>query len=105
MSVGEVAEFRCSHPTADTIRWRVNGTLVSISRPLPDVTPDIMREDGELVHILTIIGRPIYNGTEVVGVARFDNDSPDEITNPEAMLIGIYIILHTVVCICDAQCL
>ena len=86
VSVGEVAEFRCSHSTADIIRWRVNGTLVSLSRPPPDITLAI---NSEFVHILTIIGRPIYNGTEVVGVARFDDNSPDETTNPEAMLIGI----------------
>ena len=93
VSVGEVAEFRCRHPTADTIRWRVNGTLVSVNRPPPDIT---LRVDSELVYILTIIGLPEYNGTEVVGVARFDDDSPDETTNPEAMLIGIlfYIQLY-----------
>ena len=86
MSVGEVAEFRCSHSTADSIRWRVNGSLVSL-RSLPqDITLDI---DSELVNILTIIGRPIYNGTEVVGVARFDDGSPDETTNPVAMLDGM----------------
>ena len=86
VSVGEVAEYRCSHATADTIRWRVNGTLISISRPPPDINLAI---NSEFVNILTIIGRPIYNGTEVVGVAEFDDGSPDETTNPEAMLIGI----------------
>ena len=93
MLAGEVAEFRCSHSTADIIRWRVNGTLVSNSRPPPDITTI----STESVSILTIIGRPVYNGTEVVGVARFDNESPDETTNPEAVLIGIllYIQLYT----------
>ena len=91
MSVGEVAEFRCSHPTADIIRWRVNGTLVSLGRSPPDITLSV---NSELVHILTIIGRPIYNGTEVVGVARFDDGSPDETTNPEAMLIGILLYIQ-----------
>ena len=96
VSVGEVAEFRCRHATADIIRWRVNGTLVSLSRPPPDITLAI---NSESVHILTIIARRIYNGTEVVGVARFDDESPDETTNPEAMLIGI-LFVHTVIVVC-----
>ena len=76
----------------------MNGSLVSISRPPPDITLDI---DSESVYILTIIGRPEYNGTEVVGVAMFDDGSPDETTNPEAVLIGIAIILHSVECLYD----
>ena len=97
VSVGEVAEFRCQHPTADTIRWRVNGTLVSLSRPPPDINQVTQTIDSESVSTLTIIGRPNYNGTEVVGVARFDDESPDETTDPKAMLIGIVFYLCTVV--------
>ena len=63
----------------------MNGTLVSISKLSPDIT---LRVDSESVHILTITGQLKYNGTEVVGVARFDDGSPDETTNPVAMLIG-----------------
>ena len=64
----------------------MNGTLVSSSRLPPDIALTI---DSESVYILTIIGRPEYNRTEVVGVARFDDGLPDETTNPVAMLIGM----------------
>ena len=88
VAIGAGAEFRCHHPTADTIRWRVNGSLVGRSS-FPDITPSTTREvNGNLVDTLTIIARPEYNGTEVVCVARFDDESPDEQTEP-ATLLGI----------------
>ena len=34
---------------------------------------------------MTIVGRPEYDGIEVVGVARFDDGSPDESTDPPAI--------------------
>ena len=87
MAVGAEAVFRCRHPTADIIRWRVNGSLVGRSPP-PDIIPETTRVNDSLVDILTITARPEYNGTEVVCVARFDSGSPDEQTEP-ATLLGI----------------
>ena len=85
--MGAEATFRCQHPTADTIRWRVNGSLVGRSTP-PDIAPQTIRKDnGNLVGTLSITARPEYNRTMVVGVARFDDGTPDEQTQP-AMLIG-----------------
>ena len=90
MAVGAEAEFRCRHPTASFIDWRVNGSLVGQDPPreiIPGTTRDV---NGNLVNTLTITARPEYNGTEVVCVAFFVDGSPDEQTEP-AMLLGIYI--------------
>ena len=88
MAIGAEAEFRCQHSTADAIRWRVNGSLVGRSPP-PDIILDLVYDvNGNLVDTLSITARPEYNGTEVVCVARFDNGSPAEQTEP-ATLLGI----------------
>ena len=80
------AVFRCRHSTADTIRWRLDGVLISGSNPPPDVTPSSDRdEDGNLVQILTIVASQQYNGSEVVCVARFDDGSPNESTLPATL--------------------
>ena len=89
MAVGAEAEFRSRHPTADAIRWSVNGSLVGRNPP-PDIIPGTTRDNNDnLVDTLTITARPEYNGTEVVCVARFDNGSPDEQTEP-ATILGSY---------------
>ena len=87
VATGAQAVFRCRHPTADIVRWRVNGSLVGRNPP-PDITPDTTRDDsGNLVHLLTITARPEYSGTEVVCVARFDDSRPEELSQP-AILTG-----------------
>ena len=77
--------FRCGHSTADTIRWKVNGSLVG--RNTPNLLITTYDDSGNVVDTLTITAQPEYNGTEVVCVARFDNGRPEEKTNP-AELIG-----------------
>ena len=74
MSVGAEAEFRCRHETADTIRWRVNGSLVRRSEPPPGVSSSTINN----VDMLTVIARVEYNNTEVVCVAQFDSGVADE---------------------------
>ena len=87
MPTGAVAVFRCQSPTASYVSWRVNGSLLGRDLP-PDITPGTTRDDnGSLVDTLSITARPLYNGTMVVGVARFDDGRPDEQTEP-AILIG-----------------
>ena len=82
--------FRCQHPTADIIRWRINGTLIGRNPP-PYVIPITIRdEDNTLVDILIIVARVEYSGTVVECVARFDDGTPDEQTEP-AVLLGTYI--------------
>lgn len=81
------AVFRCRHPTASYIRWRVNGSLLERDPP-PDITPGIIcDDDGNLVDTLTITARPEFNGTEVVCVAKF-NDGTPAINSSMALLIG-----------------
>ena len=87
--------FRCRHPTADAIRWRVDDALLGRNLP-PDITPTTVRDDGgNLVDVLTIVARAEYNGTMIRCVARFDNGTPDEETSP-VLLIGKYIIIISI---------
>ena len=83
--------FRCRHPNADLLAWRVNGSSVG-QNPPPDITPGTQRDDdGGLVYTLYIIARPEYNGTEVVCVAFFIDRSQLELS-PPAILQGRAII-------------
>ena len=84
VSVGDSATFRCRHQSADTIRWRVDHTLIT-ANPSPDITPTTVREGGHVVHTLTIVARPEYNGTVVECVAMFDDHTPDEDTLPAVL--------------------
>ena len=85
ISVGDTAEFRCRHSTADVVLWRVNGSLISQANPPPDITTEVISGGSKL----TIIGQTEYNRIQVIGVARFFSSSPDESTNPPAILRGI----------------
>ena len=88
--VGEKAEFRCRHPTADYIGWTVNGTSVNvnstnistISMPVPS---------GQSPRYILIVGAiPIYSGTIVICVARFTtnmNSCPSQQSEPAVLLI------------------
>ena len=75
------AVFRCQHSTADGIVWRVN------ERPLREF-PNITVGSISLVHTLTVPARTEYNGTEVVCVAVFlDESLPNEETLPAILTI------------------
>jgi hypothetical protein len=87
VATGAEAVFRCRYPTADIIRWRVNGSLVGRSPPRYIIPSTIIHDDnGNLVDTLTIIARPELNGTEVVCVARFDDDRPEEPSQPVTLI-------------------
>ena len=77
------AKFRCWHPTADAIGWRVNNLP---SRDFPDSTLGSINDKGTMVNTLTIPARSEYNETEVVCLATFINGSPAEVT-PSVKLI------------------
>lgn len=95
--IGSEAVFRCRHPTADTIRWRVDDAFLGRNPP-PDITPRTERNDeGILVDVLTIVARAQYNGTKVECVAQFDNGTPDEQTFP-VLLTGKYYHNYTLFC-------
>ena len=88
VSVGEEAVFKCRHPTADLIDWFMNGSVVGFNPP-PDVLPGTdQSENGTVVHTLTIVGRPEYNGTVVVCEAFFRDGFQSE-HSPEALLVLI----------------
>ena len=87
VSLGEMAEFRCRHDTADILVWRVNGSLISQANPPPDITIEFISGGSKL----TIVGRSEYDGTEVIGVARYFSSYPDESTYPPAILRGMYV--------------
>ena len=95
---GIMATFRCRHETADVIGWRVNGTSVG-QVGNPDFIPGTLRrEDGFLVHILTVVVSPEYNDTEIVCVAAFiHQELPLELTPVVTLTVfeGTYIIIHS----------
>ena len=93
MDVGAKAVFRCQHPTADIIRWRVNRSLISQRNSSAGLVTG--RDDNG--NTLTVTARQQYNGSEVVCVAQFDDGSPDEVSGV-AILQGIkgYIMQATV---------
>ena len=98
-NIGTDVTFKCRHPRADTIRWRVNDELISSSNPPPNVTPSTTRDDNNnLVSTLTIAARLEYNQTMVVCVARFDDHSPEQTTEAALLTVvdggsTIYIII------------
>lgn len=87
-SIGENAIFRCRHPNASNIRWKIDGELIR-GRNFPlGITPGTERDDNQfLVQTLTIMAGPLYNGTEIVCVATFDGGSPE--MTPPVILEGI----------------
>ena len=85
ISVGETAEFRCRHSTADVVIWRVNGSWISRANPPPGITTEYIFGGSKL----TIVGRSDYDRFKVVGVARFFSSSPEESTYPPAILRGM----------------
>ena len=94
---GTRATFRCRHETADVIGWRVNGTSVG-QVGNPDFIPGtIRREDGSLVHILTVVVSPEYNDTEIVCVAAFiHQELPLELTPVVTLIVfeGTYMYIY-----------
>ena len=79
VSVNEDVVFHCSHSTADTIGWLINGSSLG-SNPPDDIMPS--------VKTLTIIALPKYNNTEIQCVAvYFDGVTPIERSDPVTLII------------------
>ena len=85
VSLGEMAEFRCRHDSANAILWKVNGSL--INNPQSDITIESISGSGGSK--LTIVGQPKFDGVDVVCVAFFFDSAPNE-TNPPAILRGMF---------------
>ena len=81
VTVGLDVEFKCQHPSAFTITWRINGSSVGANPP-PDITiGNIRDEDHNLVYTLTVIALFQYNNTVVECVAVFFNDTTQTYTH------------------------
>ena len=84
VGVSQDAVFRCRHPNTAFITWRINeSTIVEEGRPGPSGITAGRTLDGSgnvIDFTLTIIAQPIYNGTEIVCVAIFSGNVPNEET-------------------------
>ena len=89
INVGETAHFRCRHATADVITWKINDSLIDNNNLPLGITPSADGEGGGVVYTLSIIGRPEYNGTKIVGVAVFISSLSNDETIPAAILEGM----------------
>ena len=90
VNVSDIAVFRCRHPHADNIEWRVDGTPVSVHAP-PEINPGFIRDqNGNLIDTLRITAIPGYNNSEVVCVAKIGTQS---VPTFPAILRGTYSIL------------
>lgn len=87
VAIGETAEFRCRHPTADYIAWTVNGTSLNNFNPNNISTTSILLPGGHSRYILLIGAIPTYNGTIVICVAAFANECPSQQSGPAVLLI------------------
>ena len=93
----ELAVCRCRHTLQEAIiGWRINGLPADM---FPDIVVGSLRENGNLVHTLSIPARSEYNGTIVVCVALFTNGSPPESTPPASVIFyaGLYNVCTTVI--------
>ena len=67
----------------------MNEVDVDVRNLPPGVEPISVVEGNGVVYTLNIVGRSEYNGIQVVGVAAFFNGSPQEETEPPAILHGL----------------
>ena len=86
--------FRCRHQRIEAvISWLING---SSSRLYRDVVDAFIRDSNDTrIDTLTIPAILEYNGTNVVCVATFFDESPDEVT-PPAILVIIGMLVYRV---------
>ena len=85
--VNDTAVFRCSHPTADYIEWRVNGISVSTHAPV-EINPGLIRdEEDNFIDTLNITATSVYNNSGVVCVAQFFGG--ESLSTDAAILQGI----------------
>lgn len=81
VTVDTVAVFQCQHPTAHSINWKING---SILRDLPEGFSTDRSDDR--VFSLNIEALAEYNST-VIQCAAFFLDSPSEESEQSLMMI------------------
>ena len=72
---GRTALFSCRHPNADIISWNINGTS-SLSFSTPDIVSSSNTQT--LLHVLSIVGRSMYNQSRVECIATFFDGQPTQ---------------------------
>ena len=84
VGVGQDAVFRCHHPNTRFIFWRINeSTIVEEGSPGPSGITAGRTLDGNgnvIDFTLTIMAQPYYNETEIVCIAIFSGNVPNEET-------------------------
>ena len=85
IAVDTVAVFRCHHPTATLIAWKINGTLIDQTMR-SDFPEGVTINRNISVATLTFVALLEYNQTRIQCVAFF-TDFPSEETNPAILLI------------------
>ena len=94
VGVGQQVVFRCQDPTAAAIGWKVNGSDVVGSNPLPGITTGLTSDGNGNLYILTIVARSHYNQTEVVCVAFSSGPGGSTETAPVSLLIQSVTQIH-----------
>ena len=74
VNAGVIAEFKCQHPRAMFIRWKINEELLREPYPPGITTPNF--------GILHILGHPVYNGTLIACIAF----TPFSVVSPNVTL-------------------
>ena len=88
------AVFHCQHRSSDDIIWLVNGTSVSSSDNISELTVPV--GDGRFVYFLSIATRPGFNNTTIECVAVFFDGSPLLFAPPVTLLIqGVLLIISS----------
>lgn len=78
----EPSWFKCQHPMANFIGWRINGTSLS-SYSTTDVSSHI---DGPM-HTLSIIARSVYNESTVECIALLPGGQPPQISAAAQLVV------------------
>ena len=86
VAVGQRAVFRCRNPTAISILWIVNDSIVGRNPP-PEIIPDTTGGGDNLVDILTIMACLEFNQTKVVCEARFEDVTTQSERSPPVYLL------------------
>ena len=100
VSAGEEAVFRCQHPSARFIDWRVNGSTGGQNLS-PDITYTSTHRSGTTESTLSIIAHLNYNGTVVECVAFLGTNGSFELS-PAVILQGnncIVVYVHMGICL------
>lgn len=88
VSSGEIATFQCQHSTADSIGWKLNGTLLNVYTPPNTTVISYPLSNGDIVFRLIITAFQHYNTTQIVCIAIFPTEGLGAVeSTPVTLLI------------------